>query len=132
MTMEPHPNAQVYDSAGSTFWFNENGIVCFVTKNTPLQTLGDIINSFNKFKEIIGTRKVCVLLDITNSAEITREVRNYMASELPEFIIAIALISKTAFGKMLASIFLSISSQPYPTKNFVNEKDALKWLQQYV
>lgn len=131
-TMEQPQNNKVYDSAGSTFWFNEMGIVCFVTKNTPSQTLEDIIKSFNDFKEIIGRRKVCVLLDITSSAEITREIRNYMAGELPEFVTAIALISKSAFGKMLASVFLSISSQPYPTKMFSNEKEALKWLQQYV
>ena len=130
--MEPPPNAQVYESSGSTFWFDENGIVCCVTKNTHLQTLEDISKGFNKFKQIIGKRKVCVLLDLTNSVEISREIRNFIASELPEFVTAIALISKTAFGKMLASVFLSISAQPYPTKMFSHEKEALKWLQQYV
>ncbi len=63
--MKPPQNTQVYDSAGSTFWFNENGIVCFVTKNTPSQTLEDIIKSFNKFKEIIGTINS---LDLTKAA----------------------------------------------------------------
>ena len=88
--------------------------------------------TFDAFKKIIGRRKVCILIDVTNSSGTTREARNYAADEFPKFVKAIALVSDSALGKMFANIFFTLKKQPYPTKMFTNEQEAREWLRQYL
>lgn len=130
--MKPPLNAKVYDWPSSTFWFDEDGILCSISKKTAPQTMEEVIKDVEGFKKIIGDKKVCMLADVTNSSESTREVRNYAAIELPKIIKAIAMISNSALGKMLANLFLSIKSQPYPTKMFNDEAEARQWLKQFL
>jgi hypothetical protein len=130
--MKPPLNVKVYDWSSSTFWFDEDGILCSISKKTAPQTMEQVIKEIDEFKRIIGDKKVCMLADVTNSSESTREVRNYAAIELPKIIKAIAMISNSALGKMLANLFLSIKSQPYPTKMFNDEAEARQWLKQFL
>lgn len=130
--MKPPLNAKVYDWPSSTFWFDEDGILCSISKKTAPQTMEEVIKEVEGFKKIIGDKKVCMLADVTNNSESTREVRNYAAVELPKIIKAIAMVSKSALGKMLANLFLSIKSQPYPTKMFNDETEAREWLKQFL
>jgi len=51
---------------------------------------------------------------------------------LPRYIKAIAMVSDSALGKMLANLFFTLKKQPYPTKMFTNEQDAKEWLMQYL
>ena len=113
-------------------WFDEYGILCSVSKKAPPPTLEEVKKSMEDFKELIGGKKVCLLADVTHSTESTKETRDYAAAEFPKLIKAIAMISDSALGKMLANLFFSIKSQPYPTKMFNNEKEAKEWLKQYL
>ncbi|MCK5424623.1 MAG: hypothetical protein KAI89_04560 [Emcibacter sp.] len=45
---------------------------------------------------------------------------------------AMAVVSPTKVGRVLGNIFMSIHKNPYPTKLFDNEEDALAWLRQYL
>ena len=130
--MEPPKNAKVYDWKTSTFWFDEEGILCTISKKHAPQSLEETIRIIEEFRKLIGDKKVCMLADATNTSESTREVRNYAAIEFPKFIKAIAIISKSAMGKMLANLFFTIKAQPYPTKMFNDEKEAKEWLKQFL
>ncbi len=130
--MKPSPNIKVYDWPTSTFWFDENGILCSISKKTPPQTLEEVKKNVKDFKEVIGEKKICMLIDVTNSGESTKEVRDYVSIEFPKFVKAIAMISKSALGKMLANLFFSIKSPPYPAKMFNDETEAIEWLKKFV
>ena len=130
--IQPPSNVKIYDTPTSVFWFNEDGIVYSITKESPPQALEDSIKNLEFFKKIIGEKKVCLLIDVTYSQETTREIRDYAATEFPKFVKAIALLSKSALGKMLANLFFTIKTQPYPTKMFTEEKEAKEWLMQYL
>ncbi|MBA3706186.1 MAG: STAS/SEC14 domain-containing protein [Bacteroidetes bacterium] len=125
-------NTEVYDWKSSTFWFDNEGIVCSISKKVPPQNLEDTKKVIEDFKKIIGERKVCMLIDVTNSSESTREVRNLAAEEFPKFVKAIAMVSQSALGKMLANLFFTIKSQPYPTKMFNDEAEAKEWLKKHL
>jgi hypothetical protein len=125
-------NAQVKDWGTSTTWFDEDGILYSISKKGPQHSLEDTKKRFAEFKKVIGNNKVCMLIDVTNTNESTREIRNYAAEELPKIVKAIAMVSTSAVGKMLANLFFTLKTQPYPTKMFTNEKDAKKWLQQFL
>lgn len=123
---------KTYDTPTSIFWFDSNGIVCAIIKDIPTQTLEEAIENINNFKNVIGDNKVCLMIDVTYSTETTRETRDYVAAEFPKFVKAIAMISKSALGKMLANLFFTIKTQPYPTKMFNEENEAKEWLKQYL
>lgn len=130
--IHPPRNAKVYDWPSSTFWFDEEGIVYSISKKAEPPTLEQTRETLDEFKKIIGRKKVCILIDVTNSPGTTREVRNYAADEFPKFVKAIALVSDSALGKMFANIFFTIKKQPYPTKMFTDENEAREWLRQYL
>jgi hypothetical protein len=126
------PNAKVYEFPTSTFWFDEDGIMWSISKKRPPQTIEQARDSIDRLKEITNNKKVCMLIDVTNTSESSRELRDYAAEELPKLVKAIAMVSSSALGKMLANLFFSLKSQPYPVKMFNDEKEALAWLRQYL
>jgi len=130
--MRPPENVTVYDWPTSVFWFDEDGILCSVSKKNSPQTLEETIKTIEEFKKLIGDKKICMLAEASNSGESIKEVRDYVAMEFPKFIKAIAIISQSALGKMLANLFFNIKSQPYPIKMFNDEKEAKEWLKQYL
>ncbi len=130
--MEIPQNMKVYDTPTSSFWFDEDGILYSLSKKSPPQSLEETVKLMNDFREIIGSKKICMLIDVTNTTETTREVREYAALEFPKFVKAIAMISGSALGGMLANLFFSLKSQPYPTKMFKDEEEAKQWLKQYL
>ena len=105
--MEPPKNAKIIENATSIMWFDENGILCSVAKRGPKQTLEEAKRAIEEFKKITGGKKVCLLSDNTNSGPINKEMRDYAAEVIPEIVKAIAVISRSALGKMTAIILSS-------------------------
>jgi hypoxanthine phosphoribosyltransferase len=130
--MKAPEGIKIYDTPTSIFWFDDNGIVYSVIKDIPTQTLEETVKNIEDFEKVIGDKKVCMVIDVTNSGETSREIRDYVAKEFPKFVKAIAMISKSALGKMLANLFFTIRTQPYPTKMFTEEEEAKKWIEQYL
>lgn len=125
-------NVKVKEWPTSTTWFNEDGILYSVSKKASEPSLGEVKEMLREFKQMIGDKKICMLVDVTHTSESSREMRNYVAEEFPKFVKAIAMVSNSAAGKMLANLFFTLKTQPYPTKMFTNEMDAREWLKQYL
>lgn len=113
-------------------WFDEIGILCSIAKKVPAQTVKEAKQTMEEFKKITGGKKVCMLSDSTDSAPISKEMRDYVAEVLPDIALAVAIISRSAVGKMVANLFFSIKKQPYPVKMFNDEGEAKEWLKQYL
>lgn len=71
-------------------------------------------------------------MDLTNFQLPGKESREYGAIELPNMVIAIAMMSGSVLGAWVANVFFILKPQPYPTKMFTDEKEARKWLEQYL
>ena|ERR1043166_7195545 len=125
-------NAQIIDTPTSIYWYDDEGILCSISKKSPPLSLAETKLVLEDFKKQLRTEKVCMLIDVTHTTESSREVRDYAAAEFPKFVKAIAMLSDSALGKMLANLFFSLKSQPYPVKMFNDEKDAKEWLKQYL
>ena len=130
--MEIPKNIEVIELPTTIIWFNEDGICCTVSKKHSPQSLDEIKKYVEDFKKILNGRKVCLLLDITNNTPSNKEVRDYISVEMPKLVKAIALVSKSALGKMIANLFFNFKPQPYPTKMFSDEAAAKEWLKQYL
>lgn len=130
--MLPSPNTEVIEFPASTVWFDEDGILCSVAKKVPLQTIEDAKKTMEEFRIITGGTKICMLSDSTDSPPPNKEIRDYAAEVMPEIAKAVAIISRSAVGKMAANLFFSIKRQPYPVKMFTEEVEAKEWLKQYL
>lgn len=127
--LQPPPDAEVTEWPSSVTWQDEEGILYSISKpgTTSFEETKKIVAEFIKYD-----KKFCLLIDVTHSSETTREVREYVAEEFPKFVKAIAMISKSSLGKMVANIFFALKAQPYPKKFFNDEHEAREWLRQYL
>ena len=125
-------NTEVFEFPTSTMWFDEYGILCSIAKKVPIQTVEEAKKSLEDFIKITGGKKVCLLSDSTNSPPADKEMRDYVAEVLPKIVKAVAIISRSAVGKMAANLFFSLKKQPYPVRMFTDETEAKKWLSQYL
>ena len=130
--MTPQKNAEVLELPTSTLWFEENGILCVNSKRSPPQTTEEQKQSLKTFFDFLNGRKVCLLLDVTLANPSSEEQRELASAEFPGFTRALAFLSGSALGKMVANIFFSIKKQPYPLKMFTDEAEAKEWLKQYL
>ena len=126
------PNVKIIELTTSTLWFDKNGILCSISKKASPQTLEQARETLKDLRQYVGNNKVCMLIDATHTSETSREVRDFAAEELPKIAKAIALMSRSALGKMLANLFFRLKSQPYPVKMFDDEQEAIQWLRQYL
>jgi hypothetical protein len=131
-SMEIPQGKKVTETATSVYWFDDAGILCAISKKTPAVSLEETKKTIEEFRAMLGGKKVCLLIDITNSSESTREARDYAAEEFPKFIKAMAMVSGSELGKMLANLFFNLKRQPYPSKMFTDVNEARDWLKQYL
>lgn len=130
--MTPPADAAIIELATSTIWFDEDGILHSIAKNVPPQTLEEAKKNLEAFRKVTGGQKVCMVSDSTHSAPVNKEMRDFAAEVLPEFVKAIAILSASSVGRMAANLFFSLKKQAYPVKFFDNEADAVKWLKNYL
>ena len=130
--MEPPKNAELVETRTSISWLEDNGILCSISKKAPEPTVEESKRDIEDFKRRYGNQKFCMLMDITHSTPSSKEMRDWAAEELPKLVKAIAMISNSPLGRMVANLFFGLKPPPYPTKMFSNEHDAREWLKQYL
>lgn len=130
--MQIPDNVEIHELPTSVLWFDESGILCSVAKKVLQQTLEEAKKTMIDFNKITEGKKVCLLSDSTNSSPLNKEMRDYYAEVIPELVKAVAIISRSAVGRMAANLFFSIKKQPYPVKMFTDENEAKEWLKQYL
>jgi hypothetical protein len=129
--MNPPEGTVIYEGELASFWIDENGILCARGKYTS-RSLEKQEANYEFIRKITGDKPVCLLSDTTSSPPMDRATREYIASEMPKVFKAMAVISETPLGRMVANAFLAINRDPIPIKMFDNEKEAKEWLKQYL
>jgi len=125
-------DSEIIELPTSRMWREDSGIVCAISKKVKSQTIEEARESVRALRDFLGDEKVCMLIDVSHSSESSRELREYAAEELPKLVKAIAMVSNSALGKMVANLFFNLKSQPYPVKMFNDENEARIWLKNYL
>jgi hypothetical protein len=132
--LNPPDNAELFETPMSTLWFDENGLLCAVSKKVE-RTIENYQKVMEFYKEFTKDgNKLCLLLDITNSPSMpmSKEVREYFVIEMPKYIKAHGLITDSPLQSTLAIAFVKLSVQGFPIKLCSNETDGKKWLKEYL
>jgi hypothetical protein len=131
--MAPPQNVEIYENPTSVWWIEENGILCSISKkDAPEINREQSMQQIAELNKVTGGKKMCMLLEITYGRPSKREDREFAAEELAKIIKAVALISQSALGKMVANLFFNLKPPSYPAKMFNNEQEAREWLKQYL
>ena len=130
--MKPPDNAEIFETPLSTAWLDENGILCMVSKTTErtIENYKPLIELYKKLTE--KKNKICILADASKAAPLNKEVRDYLNAELPKYVSAMAIISETALGRMIANIFVKLRPTSYHFKMFDSTEKAKEWLKHYL
>jgi hypothetical protein len=130
--MHPPENTEVLDFGTSLLWLSPPGIIYVKSVKDVAPDLYSIKLNIATFKAKFGDKKWCFLMDLTNRGPASKEMRDFSAEEFPKFIKALALISDSPLGRMVANLFFAIKKQPYPVKMFNEEQEAKDWLMHYL
>jgi hypothetical protein len=129
--MKPPANTELFEGELATFWIDEHGILCAISKSAS-RSLEKQKKNYEFIRQITGDKKICLLSDTTTSSPQDKETRDYTATQLPLLFNAMAIVSDSIVGRFTTNVFLALKQQPIPIKFFSNEEDARKWLLQYL
>jgi hypothetical protein len=133
--MEIPKNVKTHELTSSIMWFDDKGILYSVPKPgiPPDLSNEEIHKEMEKFREITNHQKVCIVSEANpNSKPPTKEQRDFIAEQINSVVKAMAIVSTSPVARMIANLFFGLKPPPYPTKMFTDEKEAVKWIEQYV
>jgi hypothetical protein len=123
--MEPPKDCQVYETELARYWIDKDGIFYSDLKHTR-RTIENTKSNLKFIKELAKGKKISIIVDITRSVALTKDVREILDKELMNIYTAIAFVARTPLANMNANVFLRL---PWPpVKIFPSEKAAKKWL----
>ena len=133
--LTPPENAKIIDWPTSTLWFDEDGILYSQPKKgaPQPQTREESMVQMDAFRKLVGGKKTCMILETDNSATTPKkEDRDWIAAELNSVTKAMAIISTSPLGRMVANLFFGLKPPAYPVKFFANQTEAKEWIKQYL
>ncbi len=129
--MNPLADRQIFEGEIATYWFNDDGILVSLSKS-PKRTIENITGNIALVRRIANSRKVALLIYLSNSPVPDKETRKFAAEQLPNVYTAIAMISKPGPATLIMKVLFRLKPPPIPMKNFSDDKEARLWLQQYL
>ena len=120
---------EIFETPLLSCWFGDDGILYSESKVAE-RSMENYQLLFELYKTLSnnGNKKLRTLGNITKTQHSKKEVREYIAKELPKYIKAMALISDSSMGKMIGNVFIKLNPPPYPIRFFNNSESAVKWL----
>ena len=130
--MKPPKGIEVFETPTSHYWFEDDGILCIVTKKADEISLEDQKKQVAAFKERLGGKKRCAIIDISNSTASSPEFRDYNTRELPELFSAIAFVATSPITRMMVIVYLGQQPTPFDSRVFSNEAEAKAWIRSFL
>ncbi|MFL5763813.1 MAG: STAS/SEC14 domain-containing protein [Bacteroidia bacterium] len=125
-------NVEIHESQNGWWWLS-NDILYSVGKKDPVKLSKEEEEAeFAAFKKVAGDSKVCMIIDITHAKPTGKQERDKAAEELNKLVKAMAMVTASPLGRMVANLFFGLKPPAYPVKMFTNLEEAEKWIRQYV
>jgi hypothetical protein len=113
------------------FWL-KNSIVHVCNKSTNVLTLEQALSNIEWTRKIAAGISRPVVIEMTDIKSMERAAREaYAAAETPEYVIAVALVTRTALSRVTGNFFIGFNHAMVPTRLFNNYSSALAWLQKF-
>lgn len=117
------------ESASSFFWLDEDGILNIFNKPVDVHSLENAQDNTAITREFYNDSPILLLIDVTKMRSMTREAREeYKREGSTGNVGAVAMVTKSVTGRILANFFMGFNQPDAPTKLFNDSDAARKWL----
>jgi len=117
---------KVYQGELCEFYLHER--ILYIVANDQIISEGALVRDYGRIKHLLDGEKVYLLYDASQLQPITKKIRQMLEAYLEESFLALAVISKSRMGLIIANIFFGLSSSSFPKRIFIGEEEAIKWL----
>lgn len=125
------PDNCLISSSGKT-WLSEDGIIIAIADEQEYHTIEQAKENTAINLTVANGKRRPFLIDMSKVKSMSREARVYYAGTEPvKAITAVAILTKSNVGKMVANFFIGLTHQNLPTRMFTDAKEALHWLNDF-
>lgn len=131
MTQISDPSAIVStrETGTSRYELRADGVIVQRVISAKTQSLADARENTAAFASLAAGRKHALMVDLRSNFATERGVREHYASaEAVEYCSAIALLIRSAAGRVIGNFFLALQTPSVPTRMFAEEADAVAWV----
>ncbi|MBS1577585.1 MAG: STAS/SEC14 domain-containing protein [Bacteroidetes bacterium] len=121
---------ETFEGEIATYWF-ENGILVSLSKS-PKRTVENLKANVELVKRITNNKPTPLLIYLSNSPVPDKDARKYSTEQLPVIYSAMAMVSKPGLAKFIMNLLFALKRPPIPMKSFIDDKEAMAWLKQYL
>ncbi|MDH4262762.1 MAG: hypothetical protein OEV78_06950 [Spirochaetia bacterium] len=115
-------------------WLDNEGIVHAVYTPGTEESLEDAENNLNAVGKVYQNKKRPIFITGPHKS-MSRDARIYYVKHSPKYAVAVAVIIKSSFTKVLSTFLISlnktINKGEFPVRFFAEEKKALDWLRDF-
>ncbi|MGB0887383.1 MAG: hypothetical protein ACPGSL_04615 [Vicingaceae bacterium] len=116
----------------ATVKMREDGIVNTNILFSGSATLEQATELFNAYKEVTKGIKTPHLFTVAKLAIMEKDVMEFLSKVSPTYGKADAFVIHSLAQKIIATAFIKFQKPAIPTNFFSSEKEATKWLTQYL
>lgn len=123
---------EVHKTKLNDIWIDDEGILWIVPNESGELDLEETTACFDIYKKLgLDKKKVLQIMDLRNSVTMSKEARDYAASQGYNYFIASACVSDSLAVRLMVNFFNKFYSNKVPFKMFGDIESAKKWLQTF-
>ncbi|MDH4262764.1 MAG: hypothetical protein OEV78_06960 [Spirochaetia bacterium] len=123
---------KVIQTRNTKIGLSDEGIVMVTYPQGIDETLEDAEENLNALDKICNGKKLPIFIDPGPHKSLSREARIYYVKHSPEYAIAVAVLVKSTFAKVLSAFLITlnktINKGKFPIQFFTSQEKALDWL----
>jgi hypothetical protein len=113
------------------FWIQDGWLLCIQYNPGLVITLDAAIDCTKIRMELSNGVTRPMFTDARNAKDIDKEARDYLGKHGTEYVKAGAFLIKSQLQLIVGNLFFAFNKPPVPSKLFMNEDEALRWLEQF-
>ncbi len=130
---ELRPPANAVSTATGFTWLDSSGIIIAVANEQELHTLKDAEENTRINIQLAQGIRRPFLINMTKLKSMSREARAFYAGPEPaKALLAVAILTTSNIGNLVANFFLRLTRPSVPTRLFTDADEAMEWLSQYL
>lgn len=130
--MEVPPESHVLNTTSFWTWIEEDGIARTKVKPNSQVTLEHAQENTEAVNALTSLESFPLIVDTTQIGTISKEARKHFSmNNRTTRVNALALLIDSRTSMVIGNFFIEFNKPKVPTKLFVNEEKALKWISKY-
>lgn len=114
-------------------WMGDDGIARTVVKPQAEISLSDAKENTRAIEELYEGEKFPLLIDTRPLKYISKEARDHFSiKDRPTVLNSFALLIGSPLSRIIGNFFMGLNKPSIPMRLFTSEKEAIKWLKQFV